>query len=100
MVDNFGVKYVNQEDIDHLIALIKKSYNLTKDWTGNLYCSICLDSDYTNRTADISMPGYIKKKLQEYRHIASKWIQTCLYTLVPKQFGSETQAPLPPRLVA
>jgi hypothetical protein len=43
VVDNFGIKYVNKEDIDHLIASIKKTYTLTKDWTGNLYCGICLD---------------------------------------------------------
>jgi hypothetical protein len=31
LVDDFGVKCVNQDDIDHLIALIKKTYTLTKD---------------------------------------------------------------------
>ncbi len=71
---------------------------LTKDWTGNLYCGIWLDWDYTNRTVDISMSGYVKKKLQEYNHIASKRVQTCSYMPAPKQFGLETQAPLPPYL--
>ncbi len=61
VVNNFGVKYVNKEDIDHLVASIKKTYTLTKDWTGNLYCSFCLDWDYKNQTVDISMPGYVKK---------------------------------------
>ncbi len=45
---------------------------------------------------DISMPGYIKKKLQQYSHIASKQVQNCPYMPAPKQFGSEAQAPLPP----
>jgi hypothetical protein len=45
---------------------------------------------------EISMPGYIKKKLQQYSHIASKWVQNCPYTPAPKQFGSEAQAPLHP----
>ncbi len=89
MVNDFGVKYVNQEDIDHLIALIKKTYTLTDFSTGNLYCSICLDWDYTNRTVGISLPGYIRKKLQQYSHIASKRVQNCPYTPAPKQFGSE-----------
>ncbi len=31
LVNHFGVKYVNQEDVDHLIALIKKTYTLTAD---------------------------------------------------------------------
>jgi hypothetical protein len=44
------------------------------------------------------MRGYVKKKLQEYKYIASKCVQTCPYTPAPKQFGSEAQAPLPPDL--
>ncbi len=100
VVDDFGVKYVNQEDINYLIALIKKTYALTKDWTSNLYCGICLDWDYTNRTVNISMPGHIKKKLQQYSHIASKQVQNCPYMPAPNQFDSEAQAPLPPGLVA
>jgi hypothetical protein len=45
VVDNFGVKYVNKEDVDHLIASIKTTYSLTKDWTGNLYCGIAMEWD-------------------------------------------------------
>jgi hypothetical protein len=41
------------------------------------------------------MPGYIKMKLQEYKHIMPKKIQTCLYSPEPKKFSTEAQAPLP-----
>ena len=70
--DDFGVKYVNKEDVDHLIASIKTTYSLTKDWTGNLYYGIALEWDYKNGHVDISMPGYIRKKLQEYGHTMPK----------------------------
>jgi hypothetical protein len=43
VVNNFGVKYKSQEDVDHLIAVIKTKYTLTKDWMGNLYCGIKLN---------------------------------------------------------
>ncbi len=36
-VNNFGVKFVNRADVDHLIASIKKTYTLMEDWTGGLY---------------------------------------------------------------
>ena len=36
VVDDFGVKYEKKEDVEHLIASIKATYRLTKDWTGNL----------------------------------------------------------------
>jgi hypothetical protein len=95
VINDFGVKYVDKADVDHLIDSIKKMYTLTKDWTGALYCSVALNWDYKNRTVDISMPGYIKKKLQEYNHVQSKRIQTCPYTPAPKQFGTEARRPLP-----
>ncbi len=95
VVDDVGIKYVNKEDVDHFVASIKATYTLTKDGTGNLYCGIALDWDYMNRTVDISMPGSIKKKLQEYNNVKSKMIQTCPYSPAPKHFGSKAQRPLP-----
>ncbi len=68
VVDNFGVKYTRQEDIDHLIECIKKKYKLTEDWDGDLYCGIHLKWDYKARTLDIFMPGYILKQLQKNKH--------------------------------
>jgi hypothetical protein len=43
VVDNFGVKYKTKNNIKHLIGAIASTYNLTKDWTSNLYCGITLD---------------------------------------------------------
>jgi hypothetical protein len=63
---------------------------------GNLYCGIMLEWDYVGRTVDMLMPGYIKMKLQEYKHIMPNKLQTCPYLPEPKKFGTEAQAPLPP----
>jgi hypothetical protein len=95
-VDNFGVKFVNKDDVDHLISSLKTTYSLTEDWTGNLYRGISLKWDYVERTVNISMPRYIKKKLQEYEHIRPRKVQTCPYSPEPKKFGTEAQAPLTP----
>jgi hypothetical protein len=89
----FGVKYVDESDVEHLIASLKENYALIVDWTGNLYCGISLDWDYVNRWVDISMPGYIKKKLQEYGHVIPSRIQMCPYSPKPKKIGSKAQAP-------
>jgi hypothetical protein len=86
---------VNKANVDHLISSIKKTYTLTEDWMGNLYCGITLKWDYVGRTVDISMPGYIKMKLQEYEHIMPKKLQMCPYSPELKKFGTEAQAPLP-----
>jgi hypothetical protein len=63
VVDDFGVKYVGKEHADHLIQCIKEMYELTEDWTGDLYRGIKLNWNCTVRTVNISMPGYIKKLL-------------------------------------
>jgi hypothetical protein len=47
VVNNFGVKYKQQEDIDHLINYVKSKYELSEDWTSGLYCDICLKWYYT-----------------------------------------------------
>ncbi len=97
VVDDFVVKYVSQKDIGHLTGAIKLTYTLTKDWMGNLYCGIALDCDYRNRTVNILMPGYMKKKLQEYNHVkTSQCILTWLYSPAPKQYGTKPQVLLPP----
>ncbi len=96
IVDDFGVKFENKADVDHLISSIKSTYTLTDDWTGNLYCGIMLELDYVGCTVNILMPGYIKMKLQEYKHIMPKKLQMCPYLPEPKKFGTEAQAPLPP----
>jgi hypothetical protein len=97
VVDDFGVKFVGKEHAEHLIASIKSTYQrLTEDWLGSLYCGITLDWDYVGRTVDISMLGYIKKKMQEYMHSIPRRIQKCPYSPEPKRFGAGEQAPLVP----
>ena len=95
VVDDFGVKYVGREHVDHLIKCIKEKYELTEDWSGDLYCGIKLHWDYIARMVDISMPGYIKQLLQKYKHKMPTKPQHCPYTPAPKQYGAKAQAPLP-----
>jgi hypothetical protein len=45
------------------------------------------------------MPGYVKKKMQEYGHVMKFRIQMCPYQPKPKRFGTEAQAPLPPNIL-
>ncbi len=95
VVDDFGVRYVGKEHVDHLIDCIKTKYKLTKDWAGDLYCRIKLNWDYTAHTLNISMRGYIKKLLHKYKHCVPSKPQCCPYSPALKQYGAKAQASLP-----
>jgi hypothetical protein len=58
VVDDLGVKYVGKKHADHLLNVIKKHYQCSVDWAGDLYCGINLDWHYDTpvRHVDISMP--------------------------------------------
>jgi hypothetical protein len=95
VVDDFGVKYVGKEHANHLVASLKTKYKLIEDWDGDLYCGIKLQWNYNARTLDISMPGYVRQQLVEYKHVISSRPQHCSYSPEPKKYGSEAQSLLP-----
>ncbi len=84
VANNFGVKYVGKEHVEHLIWCIKQQYELTKDWTSDLYCGIKLKWDYEAQTVDLSMPGYIKQLLLNDKHCMPTKPQHCPYAPAPK----------------
>jgi hypothetical protein len=59
----FGVKYKNKEDMDHLVATIGNRYPIKVDWKAEYYLGITIKWDYVNRTATLSMSGYVKEAL-------------------------------------
>jgi hypothetical protein len=68
VVDDFGIKYTNPQDVHDLMTALKELYKVSEDWTGGRYCGLTLDWDYDKRTCDISMPGYIARALQRFSH--------------------------------
>ncbi|KAG7342946.1 reverse transcriptase RNA-dependent DNA polymerase [Nitzschia inconspicua] len=68
VVDDFGVKYVNQDDVDHLLGTLRQRYECKADWAGTRYCGLTLAWDYEARTCDISMPGYVERALTRFAH--------------------------------
>jgi hypothetical protein len=73
------------------MACIKKNYNISSDWNGCAYCGLTLDWDYTNRTVDLSMPGYINAALHKYQHDAPARPEHAPYTWNPPIYDAKTQ---------
>jgi hypothetical protein len=68
VVDDFGIKYTSRPEIDRFLSILQQKYEIKTDWTGTRYCGLTLDWDYTKRTLDISMPGYVERALQRFTH--------------------------------
>ena len=68
VVDDFGIKYTNKDDIDDLFKTIKEKYPLKIDLTGAKYVEIDLDWDYKKREVKLTMKGYVKQALQQFQH--------------------------------
>jgi hypothetical protein len=68
VVDDFGVKYVNKHDAQHLLDSIEANYPVKADWTGSKYIGIDLDWNYDEGEVKLSMKGYVPKALKEFQH--------------------------------
>ena len=55
-----------------------------------------MEWNYEKRWLDISIPGYIKKLLQKYKHETPQRPQHSPYVIAPKKYGQEGHDPLPP----
>jgi hypothetical protein len=65
VVDDFGVRYGQQSDADHLIAALKAcDYELTIKPTGDTYLG--MNIVFGPDRISLSMPGYIDKALQRF----------------------------------
>ena len=91
VVDDFGVKYVDKKDAEHLIAALKDSYEISVDWEGTLYCGLTLDWNYDERWVDVSMPAYIPAMLHKFRHHKPRRRQDAPHAWDKPLYGASVQ---------
>jgi hypothetical protein len=96
VVDDFGVKYERKADALHLQQCLKALYEVTTDWTGELYLGITLAWDYTRRFVELSMPGYIDKALQRFGIETPSRLVHAPHTWSTPIYGQKTQLTSPP----
>ena len=66
VVDDFGIKYHDRCDVDHLLSALHELYHTTVDWTGSKYLGITLRFDNDKCTVALSIPDYIRKALLRF----------------------------------
>ena len=72
VVDDFGVRYIDKQDADHLITTLQKKYPIKMKWVGDYYLGMTLEWDYnkihSKQNVQLSMPGYVKEALIKFKH--------------------------------
>jgi hypothetical protein len=96
VVDDFGIKYIDKTDADHLISTLQLLYEIKIDWTGSKYLGYSIRFSPDGRTVTLSMPDYIPKVLTRFCSNGVSGASTpAIYT--PPQYGQKgtPSAPLP-----
>ena len=90
-VDDFGVKYFNQEDKDHLLNALRQHYKITVDDEGRHYCGLTIEWNYIKGYVDISMPGYSEKVRERLKHPKPNKPQYAPHKWYKPTYGQKTQ---------
>jgi hypothetical protein len=91
VVDDFGIKYTDKRDVEHLLSALRDAYKISVDWEGERYCGLIMKWDYTHRHCDISMPGYIERALTRFQHPKPKKPQDNPFKYIAPEYGAKVQ---------
>ena len=91
MVDDFGIKYTNQANVDHLINTVRNKCPFKVDWEAKQYIGIRLNWDYNKRKLRTSMEGYVEPALKEFNCSTSKQQYMGLSRIERPKFGEPVQ---------
>ena len=85
-MEDFGVKYVREEDTKRLLEILNQHYKVTVEKKGTGYLGIYLDWDYKNRRSHISMLGYVPEALKALGHEPPQKVQDQPYQHAPPNY--------------
>ena len=91
VVDDFGIKYTNDADADHLLRVLRELYVMTEDrGTEQKYVGITIHHDRQRRRMRLSMPGYIEKAIQRFGQAKQRGAKSPII-YEPPQYGQAQQ---------
>jgi len=90
-VNDFGIKYYNDNDKNHLLTALKHFYKVSMDNEGRNYCGLTLNWNYEAGYVDIAMPGYIKDLLKRLQHPTPCKAQYAPHRWTVPTYGSRLQ---------
>ena len=89
-VDDFLIKFtrLDKSDVNHLIATLKKRYEIKVDWSGTKYLGMTIKHDRIKGTLNILMPGYIAKMAKELKLVMGKKLTKSPILYTPPKYTS------------
>ena len=91
VVDDFGVKYVGEENFDHLVQALEAMYTVTVDKKEEKYLGLTLEWNYDKGWVRISMPGYVLQAIKRFQHVARTRRQDAPHAYKKPTYGKPTQ---------
>jgi hypothetical protein len=91
VVDDFGIKYINKDDLDHLIRTLEKYYEVAVDLDGKEFVKIELDWDYENKRVHLSMAPSLQKALRQFDNIVPTKRHDSPYPHIEPKYGVKKQ---------
>ncbi len=95
-VDDFGVKFFQKSDINHLITSLQKYYKISTDFSGKNYCGLTMTWNYDEGYVDVAMPDYVPKALKKFQHQPPASPQYAPHAWNPPKFDQRVQYALMP----
>ena len=90
-VDGFGIKYIKQQDLDHLIKTLQKYYNVIVDMDEKEFVKIELNWDYKNGQVHLSMQPYLQKALHQFDNVILTKRHYSPYPHIEPTYGAQQQ---------
>ena len=91
VVNNFGIKYTQKKDSNHLLKYLWEDYAITEDWTGEKYLGLTLKRDYVNINVSVSIPVYVQASLLKFQSEATTKIQDAPHRWNQPTYGAKNQ---------
>jgi hypothetical protein len=99
VVDDFGIKYFDVADREHLLNALRELYTITTDLKGTAYLGMHINyvrSDDANiRMIQISMPGATQAFLDKYQFVPKSQRTDAPAPYTSVKYGTHVIAPLP-----
>jgi len=93
VVDDFGIKYLKKEDLDHLVNLLKRYYDVSVDLDGKEFVKIELDWDYNKGEVHLSMEPYLRKALRHSTILFRRSVEILLTLILNRNTVQKNNSP-------